>query len=169
LKVKIRSQECIGQTAPITNGVKPCNTLRSVTFTGYIKYFDHLGSFFDTFGSKIECLTLKIHLMYHKVDGKQLEQQILDKIPHLTTLDLMIFSAPSGVDPTEIETFQSFTWQKFNPVVYWNDVHAQQHTIFTLPYKFDTVRRLFDLIYQLIDTTNINYFSFLLSVRMFLK
>ena len=141
LKVKMRSQECIGQTAPNTIETKPCNTLRSVTFTGWIKYYDHLESFFAIFGSTIECLTLNIHLMYDTFDGKRLERGILNKLPRLLSLDLIIFSAASGPDPVEIETFQSFTWQQWNPMVYWNDDHAQQHTIVTLPYKSDRVSR----------------------------
>jgi hypothetical protein len=139
------SQECIVQQAPNTNGVKPCNTLRSVTFTGWIKYFDHLKSFFATFGSTIERLLINICLMYYTVDGTQLEHAFLDKMPRLSSFDLIIFSEQSADDPMEIETFQSFTWQQFNPVVYWNDVHAQQHTIFTLPYKSDKVSDCFDL------------------------
>ncbi|CAF3822933.1 unnamed protein product [Rotaria sordida] len=137
LKVKIQSQECIVQTAPNTNGVKPCNKLHSVTFTGWIKYFVHLESFFDTFGSTIEYLSLNIDSQYHLFDGKRLEHGILDKMPRLSSLNLIIFSSLVDNDPIEIETFQSFTWQNFNPIVYWNDVRAQQHTLFTLPYKSD--------------------------------
>jgi hypothetical protein len=168
LKVEMLSQECIGQAAPNTNGVKPCNTLRSVTFTGWIKCFDHLESFFATFGSTIEYLTLNIHLMYYTVDGKRLENGLLKKTPRLSSLDLIVFSALGDTDPIEIETFQSFTWQQFNPVVYWNDVSTQQHTIFTLPYKSGTVRNCFSLVYRLISIYNI-LFVFILLVWISFK
>ncbi|CAF0809366.1 unnamed protein product [Rotaria sp. Silwood1] len=137
LKVRIHSQECIVQTAPNTNGVKPCNKLRSVTFTGWIKYFNHMENFFATFGSTIEYLSMNIDSRYYLFDGKQLEHRLLDKMPRLSSLDLIIFSPLVGNDPIEIETFQSFAWQQFNPIAYWNDVHAKQHMIFTLPYKSD--------------------------------
>jgi hypothetical protein len=158
------SQDCIVQPAPNINGVKPCNTLRSVTFTGSIKYFDHFQSFFATFGSTIEFLSINIYLMYYTIDGTRLERELLDKMPHLSSFDLIIFSAACDDDPIEIETFQSFTWQQFNPVGYWNDIHAQQHTIFTLPYKSDRVRDCFNLVYQFIDCSR-----FLFSVRVFFK
>jgi len=128
---------------PDINGVEPCKTLRSVTFTGWIKYFDHLESFFSTFGSTIEYLLLDIHLMYFTVDGTRLERGLLDKMPRLSSLDLIIFAAVADGDPIEIETFQSFAWQQFNPVAYWYDIHAQEHTLFTLPYKSNRVRGLF--------------------------
>ncbi|CAF4298034.1 unnamed protein product [Rotaria sp. Silwood2] len=135
LKVKIQSQECIVQTAPNTNGVKPCNKLRSVTFTGWIKYFDHMKSFFATFGSTIEYLSMNIDTRYYLFDGKGLEHGLLDKMLRLSSLDFIIFSPLASRDPIEIETFQSFAWQNFNPIAYWNDVRAEQHMIFTLPYK----------------------------------
>lgn len=133
------SQECIVQPPPETQGVKPCNELVSVTFRGWIKYFDHLESFFDTFGSTIEYLSMNIDHKYHVYDGKQLEKRILNKMPRLSSLDLIIFSPLTGYESIEIETFQSFTWQNLNPIVYWYDVFAKQHMIFTLPYKYDRV------------------------------
>ncbi|CAF1462369.1 unnamed protein product [Rotaria sordida] len=142
LKVKIRSQQCIGQELPNTKGIKSCNTLHSVTFTGWIKYFDHMEMFFATFGSTIESLFLNIDLMFRGVDGKRLEQSLLDKMPRLSSLDLIIHSTVADSDPLEIETFQSFTWKQFNPIVYWNDSYAHQHTIFTLPYKSDRFKHL---------------------------
>ncbi|CAF0967212.1 unnamed protein product [Didymodactylos carnosus] len=142
LKVKIRSQDCIVQLPPETSEIKPCRSLHSVTFTGWIKYFDHMKSFFTNFGSTIECLSLNIDLMFLTVDGKGLEQGLLDKMPRLSSLDLIIHSTVADSDPLDIKTFQSFTWQKFNPIVYWNDRHAHQHTIFTLPYKCDQFHHL---------------------------
>lgn len=133
------SQECIVQPPPETQGVKPCNELVSVTFRGWIKYFDHLESFFDTFGSTIEYLSMNIDHRYYVYDGKQLEKRILNKMPRLSSLDLIIFSPLTGYESIEIETFQSFTWQNLNPIVYWYDVFAKQHMIFTLPYKYDRV------------------------------
>ncbi|CAF1210800.1 unnamed protein product [Rotaria sp. Silwood1] len=137
LKVKIHSQECFRQTAPNTNGVKLCNKLHSVTFTGWIKYFEHMESFFATFGSTIEYLSMNIDCRYYLFDGKRLEHGLLEKMPRLSSLDLIIFSPLVDNDPIEIETFQSFAWQNFNPIVYWNDVRAQQYMLFTLPYKSD--------------------------------
>lgn len=133
------SQECIVQPPPETQGVKPCNELVSVTFRGWIKYFDHLESFFDTFGSTIEYLSMNIDHRYYVYDGKQLEKRILNKMPRLSSLDLIIFSPLTDYESIEIETFQSFTWQNLNPIVYWYDVFAKQHMIFTLPYKSDRV------------------------------
>jgi hypothetical protein len=118
------------------------NTLQHVTFTGCTKYFDHMEIFFTTFGSTIKSLTINIDLMYYIVDGKRLEYGLLNKMPYLSSLDLIIHSTAAYCDRIEIETFQTSTWQKFNPVVYWNDIHAHQHTIFTLPYKFDRVRTI---------------------------
>jgi hypothetical protein len=120
------------------------NTLRRVTFTGSTKYFDHLESFFANFGSTIEYLSINIDLIYYIIDGKRLERELLDKMPCLSSLDLIIHSTTTYCDPLEIETFQSSTWQKFNPIVYCNDLHAHEHTIFTLPYKSDRVRDCFN-------------------------
>jgi hypothetical protein len=114
--------------------------LHRVTFTGCTKYFDHLECFFAIFGSTIEYLSLNIDLMYFIIDGKRLEYELLNKMPCLSSLDLIIHSTATYSDPIEISTFQSSIWQKFNPVVYINDLHAHEHTIFTLPYKSDRVR-----------------------------
>ncbi len=43
----------------------------------------------------------------------------------------------------DIQTFQSVTWQKFNPVVYWIGIDDQSGGICSLPYKFGYVRDLF--------------------------
>ncbi len=118
------------------------NTLRRVTFTGSTKYFDHLKIFFATFGSTIEYLLINIDLMYCIIDGKRLERELLDKMPCLSSFDLIIHSTATYCNPIEIETFQSLTWQKFNPIVYCNDIHAHEHTIFTLPYKSNRVIEL---------------------------
>lgn len=88
--------------------------------------------------------------MYRTVNGTQLERGLLDKMSRLLSLDLIIFSGANYDDPIEIETFQSFTWQQFNPVVYWYDIHAQQHMLFTLPYRSDRVRDCFQLLNQFI-------------------
>lgn len=77
--------------------------------------------------------------MFCTVNGTQLEHEFFDKIPRLSSLDLIIFSGANYDEPIEIETFQSFIWQSFNPVVYWFDIHAKQHMIFTLPFKSDRV------------------------------
>jgi len=130
------------------NGVKPCSTLRSVTFTGWIKYFDHMESFFTTFGSTIEYLSMDIDFRYHTIDGTRLEHGLLDKMPRLSSLDLNIFSPMADSDPIAIETFQSSAWQQVNPVVYWYDLLSQQHTICTLPYKSDRVSNCFDSLYR---------------------
>lgn len=137
LKVKFRIEEHMVQPKPNIEGY---NTLQRVTFTGCTKYFVHLEIFFTTFGSTIKYLTINIDLMYYTVDGKRLEHGLLNKMPCLSSLDLIIHSTATYCDPIEIETFQTLIWQKFNPVVYWNDIHAHQHTIFTLPYKSDRVR-----------------------------
>jgi len=86
--------------------------------------------------------------MFLTVDGTRLERKLLDKMPRLASLDLNIFSTFSDEDdPIQIETFKSFTWEQLNPVVYWYDIHAQQHTLFTLPYKLDRVCHCLDLSY----------------------
>lgn len=137
--MQIRSQECFRQDPPDSNGVQPCKTLRTVTFTGWIKYFDHLESFFATFGSTIECLSLKIRLMFLAVDGTRLEHRLLDKMPRLESLNLNIFSTFSDDEPVQIEPFQTFAWEQFDPVIYWFDTHAQQQTLFTFPYRLHRV------------------------------
>jgi hypothetical protein len=85
--------------------------------------------------------------MFLTVDGTRLERNLLDKMPRLTSFNLNIFSTFTDEDPIQIETFQSFTWEQLNPVVYWYDIHAQQHTLFTLPYKLNRVCCCFDLSY----------------------
>jgi hypothetical protein len=128
------------QPASIVDQITSSNTIRRVTFMGCTKYFDHLESFFARFGSTIEYLSINIDLMYYIIDGKRLERELLDKMPCLTSFDLIIHSTATYCDPIEIETFQSSTWHKFNPIVYCNDIHAHEHTIFTLPYKSDRVK-----------------------------
>lgn len=120
------------------------HALRRVTFTGCTKYFDHLENFFAIFGSTIEYSSINIDLMYYIIDGKRLERELLHKMPCLSSLDLIIHSTATYCDPIDINTFQSSTWQKFNPIVYFHDSHAHEHTIFTIPYKSDRVRISFD-------------------------
>ncbi|CAF1569609.1 unnamed protein product [Rotaria magnacalcarata] len=188
LKVTMFSQECIVQTPPDIKDVKPCSELRSVTFQGWIKYFDHIESFFATFGSTIEYLSMDIDCRYYVFNGKQLEHVLLDKMPCLSSLHLIIFSPLANDDSIEIETFKSFSWQKFNPIVYWHDVYAQQHMIFTLPYKSDrfqyfsnefvstcvsnqTVSLCFDRVRTLIltNTTPFKFETFLFIEKVFPK
>lgn len=135
----IISEECYAQSPPDRNGVQACKSLRTVTFTGWIKYFDHLEMFFDTFGSSIEQLSLEILLMHRIVDGTQLEHNLLDKMPRLSSLQLNISSIYVEDEPIQIETFQSFSWEQINPIVYWYDIRAQQHLLFTLPYRSERV------------------------------
>ncbi|CAF0916147.1 unnamed protein product [Rotaria sp. Silwood1] len=135
LKVKFRMEERIIQPTSYAENVTLCKTLHRVTFTGCTKYFEHVEHFFTIFGSTIKCLTIHIDLMYYIVDGKRLEQELLSKMPCLSLLDLIIHSIMTHCNPIEIETFQNSSWQNFNPIVYWNDIHAHQHTIFTLPYR----------------------------------
>lgn len=134
------------QTPPDANSVTPSKTLRSVTFMGWIKYFDHLETFFAVFGPTIEYLSLNINLRYRAIDGSQLEQAVLNKLPRLSSIDLIIVSSLVDSEPIEIETFQNFTWQQFKPVLYWYDIQAKQHMLFTLPYKFDRVSCNFNTI-----------------------
>lgn len=74
------------------------------------------------------------------IDGKRLENELLDKIPCLRSLNLIIHSILTYCNPIEIETFQSSSWHNFNPIVYWHDVHTHQHTLFTLPYRSNLVK-----------------------------
>jgi hypothetical protein len=157
------------EPTPHIKGVISPNALHRVTFTGCTKYFDHLENFFTTFGSTIECLSINIDLMYYIIDGKRFELGVLEKMPYLSSLDLIIHSTAAYCDPIDIETFRSLTWQKFNPVVYWNDIHAHQHTIFTLPYKSDRVKDDFNRI-KLINIlflvqTSFERFSFILCIK----
>ncbi|CAF0994391.1 unnamed protein product [Adineta steineri] len=142
LKVKFRTEERLVQPKPNLDSVITHNKLYRVTFIGCTKYFDHLENFFSTFGSTIECLTINIDLMYYIIDGKRLENGLLNKMPCLSSLDIIIHSTAVYSNPLDIETFRSTTWQKFNPVIYWNDTHAHQKTIFTLPYKSDRFKHL---------------------------
>ena len=86
---------------------------------------------------------MDIDYRYDTLDGRQLEHALLDNMPRLSSLDLIIFSPMASPVPIEIETFQTCMWQQFNPIAYWNDDRAQQHTTFTLPYKSDRVRNNF--------------------------
>jgi len=142
LKVKFRSEDRMVQPSSPLERVISKTTLRRVIFTGCTKYFDHLECFFATFGSTIEYLSINIDLIYYIIDEKRLERELLDKMPCLSSLDLIIHSTATYCEPIEIETFQSLTWQKFNPIVYCNDIHAHEHTIFTLPYKSDRFKHL---------------------------
>lgn len=95
--------------------------------------------FFETFGSSIENVSLEILLMHRIINGTQLEHNLLDKMPRLSSLQLNISSIYVEDEPMQIETFQSFSWEQINPIVYWYDVRAQQHLLFTLPYRLDRV------------------------------
>ena len=120
-----------------------CNTLNRVIFTGCTKYFHHLEKFFLKFGSTIKYLTINIELIYSIIDGKRFENEVLNKMPCLLSLNLIIHSIAICSDPINIETFQNLSWQKFNPIVSCNDIHSHQHTIFTLPYSSNQVRNHF--------------------------
>ena len=113
--------------------------LHSVSFTGATKYFDHIEQFFTCVGLAIKYLCISIDLIYYIIDGKRLQQNVLMKMPRLSSLDLLIHSTLTYCDPIDIQTFQSSFWQKFNSIIYWHDTRAHQHTLFTLPYKSDRV------------------------------
>ncbi len=126
----------------------PCKTLRHVTFTGETKYFHQFNKFFAAFGSTIESLTLDILINFARPNGSDLEHDLLDKMPLLSSFDFLInwrvVNRNSDVASTiDIQTFQSITWQKFNPVVYWNDIDDSSGGICSLPCKFNYVRDLF--------------------------
>lgn len=77
--------------------------------------------------------------MHWVIDGTRLEHHLLDKMPRLFSLRLSISSIYVDSDPIQIEPFQTFAWEQINPIVYWYDIHAQQHLLFTLPYRSDKV------------------------------
>ncbi|CAF2003217.1 unnamed protein product [Rotaria magnacalcarata] len=142
LKVKFRVEERMIQPTCYFKNLISCNTLRRITFTGCTKYFEHLAHFFATFGSTIQCLTINIDLIYNVIDGLRLERELLNKMQCLASFDLIIHSILTHRESIEINTFQTLSWRKFNPIVYWNDIHAHQHTIFTLPYRSNTFKHL---------------------------
>ena len=116
------------------------HSLTRVIFTGSTKYFDHIETFCALFGSTIEYFSINLHLIYYIIDGKRLERELLDQMPRLVSLNLIFHSTATYCDPLDIKTFQNPTWDKYNPLVYCYDLHAHEHTIFTLPYKSDRVR-----------------------------
>ena len=122
------------------NGQSSTYLLKHVTFTGSTKYFDHIENFCSLFGSTIEYFSLNLDLIYYIIDGKRLERELLDQMPHLSSLDLILHSTATYCDPLDIQTFRNPIWEKYNPVVYCYDLHAHEHTIFTLPYKSDRVK-----------------------------
>ncbi|CAF3884420.1 unnamed protein product, partial [Rotaria magnacalcarata] len=140
--VKFRVEERMIQPTCYFKNLISCNTLRRITFTGCTKYFEHLAHFFATFGSTIQCLTINIDLIYNVIDGLRLERELLNKMQCLASFDLIIHSIQTHRESIEINTFQTLSWRKFNPIVYWNDIHAHQHTIFTLPYRSNTFKHL---------------------------
>ncbi|CAF2799969.1 unnamed protein product [Rotaria sp. Silwood2] len=142
LKVKFRIEERMIQPTSYVENVTLCKTLHRVTFTGCTKYFEHLEHFVATFGLTIKCFTININLMYYIVDGKRLEQELLKKMPCLSSFNLIIHSIMTHCDPIDIKTFQNSSWQNYNPIVYWNDIRAHQHTIFTLPYRSSQFKHL---------------------------
>ena len=140
--MKFRSEDRMVQPPSSIEQAPSNNTLRRVSFIGCTKYFSHLENFFASFGSTIEYFSIGIDLMYYIIDGKRLEREVLNQMPCLSSFDLIIHSTPTYCDPLDINTFQSSTWQKYNPLVYCHDLHAHEHTIFTLPYKSDRVRTI---------------------------
>jgi hypothetical protein len=119
--------------------------LRSVTFTGYSRYFHELDRFFEAFGSTIESLTLNLRIITPRPDGIDLERDLLNKMPRLSSLDLVIywnreFEDSEGYGTVDIKTFQTTTWLKFNPVICCRRFEGGYNMICTLPYKFHHVR-----------------------------
>ncbi|CAF1215228.1 unnamed protein product [Adineta ricciae] len=138
LKVKLRTEERLVQPKfTCKDNSHLANKLQSVSFTGASKYFDHIEQFFTCVGMAIEYLCISIDLIYYIIDGKRLQQNVLMKMPRLSSLDLLIHSALTYCDPIDIQTFRSSYWQQFNSIIYWHDIRAHQHTLFTLPYKSD--------------------------------
>lgn len=81
--------------------------------------------------------------------GSNLERDLLDKMPLLSSFDLFItcslFSLTSNErKPMDVKTFQSITWQKFNPIVCFNDTEAESSAICSLPFKSNYVRKFLD-------------------------
>mgnify|MGYP001029737409 FL=1 len=151
LKVKFRNEDRMVEPVISTNRLNSNSILNRVIFTGSTKYFEHLEIFFTYFGHSIEYLSIQLDLMYSIIDGKRLERELLTKMPRLSSIDLLIHSTATYCEPLSIETFQSSIWQQFHPVVYCYDIQAHEHTLFTLPYKFDRVNFgfvLFELLYR---------------------
>ena len=139
LKVNFRNEERLIQPeVPVLNAT-PCDVLRRVTFTGCTRNFDHVESFFASFGSTIEYLSINLDLLYCTVDGYELEDALLNKMPRLSNLNLIIHSTAVVSEPIKISTLQSGAWQRFHPLVHWHDRHAHQQSIFTIPYISDRV------------------------------
>ncbi len=127
----------------------PCKTLRSITFTGYSRYFDALDRFFVAFGSTIESLTLNLKIISCRLDGIDLERDLLNRMPRLSSLDLLIYcnmkrDGGDEFNKVDIKTFQTTAWLKFNPVVCRERFSNDRNMIFTLPCKLDHVRDRFD-------------------------
>ena len=139
LKVNFRNEERLIQPEVPVLDATPCDVLRRVTFTGCTRNFDHVESFFGSFGSTIECLSINLDLLYCTVNGHELEDALLNEMPRLSSLNLIIHSTAVFSEPIKISTLQSVAWQRFHPLVHWHDRHAHQQTMFTVPYLSNRV------------------------------
>jgi hypothetical protein len=114
--------------------------LRRVTFTGETNYSDQFNKFFAAFGSTIESLTLNISINFDRLDGSDLEHNLFDKMPLLSSLDFHIdwrlMTGNSNVTSTiDIQTFQSVTWQKFNPLILNTfNIIMQPYDVYSISY-----------------------------------
>lgn len=140
-QVKFRGQERLFQSINHLKFVELRSNLRHVTFIGTTKSFDQFNLFFAVFGSTIETLSLQIDMMFNVVNGQDLEKHLLNNLPRLSSLNLILHSSAVYSEPMKISQFQSSTWEKFSPIVYWHDIRAHQQTIFTTPYRSDRVEK----------------------------
>ncbi|CAF1607885.1 unnamed protein product, partial [Didymodactylos carnosus] len=75
-------------------------------------------------------------------DGSHLEHDLLNKMPRLSSFDLIVDYTSRNSKPINIRTFQTDTWEKFNSIVCLHDANTGLNTIYTLPSKSNQVNIL---------------------------
>ncbi|UJR18080.1 hypothetical protein I4U23_004980 [Adineta vaga] len=118
---------------------RSCKMLYDVTITGVTPYSHEFKMFFAVVGSTIQSLILNITIRKDQPFLAQFEHHVLDRMPLLSSFNFLIkwnWCDLNQIFTIDIQTSQNNNWQRFGPLVCWNDTDCSERIIYNLPYKF---------------------------------
>ncbi|CAF4360687.1 unnamed protein product, partial [Adineta steineri] len=98
------------------DNIESCTMLRNVIITGVTSYRHEFQTFFAIFGSTIQFLTINITILENQPFLTQLEHDVLNKMPLLSSFNFFIKwnrQYLDGIFVIDTQIFQNSNWQRF--------------------------------------------------------
>ncbi|CAF0767050.1 unnamed protein product [Adineta steineri] len=134
LKMHLENSRSYDEQEIHIDNIESCTMLRNVKITGVTSYRHEFQTFFALFGSTIQFLTINITILENQPFLTQLEHDVLNKMPLLSSFNFFIKwnrQYLDGIFVIDTQIFQNSNWQRFGQVIC-----CHNRIIYNLPYKF---------------------------------